>query len=100
MIKQNKSKDYKRLFELVFNQGFDVPCCLNYSFRDSEHVFIDFAVVRKRDDGISVGVRGLGYSSADEFQVGLSKSFATVKDMFIRDCERDNLEWFDTFTQE
>ena len=98
-MKQNTSKDYKRLFDLVFNQGFDVPCRLDYSFRDSDHVFTDYAVVRKCDDGLTVGVRGMGYSSADEFQVRLSKSFNSVKEMFIRDCERDNLEWFDTFTQ-
>lgn len=98
-MKQITSRDYDRLFDLVFNQGFSVPCCLDYSFQDSEHIFTDYAVVRKQGDGISVGVRGTTYSSADEFQVSLSKGFVTVKDMFKRDCERDNLQWFDTFTQ-
>jgi hypothetical protein len=97
-VEQFKSKDYDRLFDLVFNHGFNVPCCLDYSFQDSDLVFTDYAVVRKRDDGILVGVRGMTYSSADEFQVRPSKSFNSVKDMFKRDCVRDNLQWFDTFT--
>jgi hypothetical protein len=99
-MKQITSKDYDRLFDLVFNHGFEVPCCLNYSFKESDRVFTDYAVVRKQADGISVGVRGTTYSSADEFQVKLSESFNSVKDMFKQDCERDNLKWFDTFAED
>ena len=99
-MKQITSTDYDRLFDLVFNHGFSVPCCLDYSFQDSDHVFTDYAVVRKRGDGIFVGIRGTTYLSADEFQVSLSKSCSSVKAMFIRGCERDNLKWFDTFTED
>lgn len=98
-MKQVTSKDYEKLFDLAFNQGFEVPCTLDYSFMNSEHIFRDFASVRKDGSGLKVGVRGTCYSSCDEFQLELSKSFKSVKEMFIRDCERDNLEWFDTFTQ-
>jgi hypothetical protein len=96
-MKQAKSRDYIRLFDLVFNQGFDVPCCLNYSFADSDHVFTDFAVARKTSAGVTVGVRGKAYFSCDEWMV--NKHFKSIEDMFVFDCKRDNLEWFDTFNE-
>jgi hypothetical protein len=40
---------------------------------------------------------GRDYASADAFQVRLSPHFDSVEDMFVADCKRDNLEWFDTF---
>ncbi|GLX85067.1 hypothetical protein tloyanaT_13190 [Thalassotalea loyana] len=102
-MKQLVSKDYLKLYELVVTHGFDVPCRLDYSFRDDEHVYVDYAVCRKseRDElSISIGVRGTTYTQASEFQVNLSNGkFNNVKDMFIRDCEVNNVEWFDTFTQ-
>ncbi|EGI72904.1 hypothetical protein PH505_bb00520 [Pseudoalteromonas distincta] len=97
-MQQVISKDYDRLYDLVCKHGFDVPCRLNYSFRDDEYVLIDRAVVKNKPDGICVSVGGCTYLSADEFQVSISFVFNTVKDMFKSDCHKSNLEWFDTFT--
>lgn len=97
-MQQVTSKDYDRLYDLVCKHGFDVPCRLDYKFRDGNHVFTDYAAVKQKPDGICVSVRGCTYLSADEFQVSISFVFNTVKDMFKKDCENARLEWFDTFT--
>ena len=96
MTKQTTSTDYHRLFDLVFNQGFRVPCCLNYAREDDEKPVTDFASVFKRGDSIIVGVRGLVYFSCEDWMI--NEQFPTIKSMFIHDCEKDNLAWFDTFT--
>ena len=102
-IKQLVSRDYERLYDLVVNYDFEIPCRIDYTFIDSDRIVKDYAVVRKQDRkelSISIGFRGTTYTQADEFQLSLSKSFKTVKDMFITDCIKNNVEWFDTFTQE
>jgi len=102
-LKQNTSKDYERLYDLVVNHGFEIPCRLNYSFRDGGDVVTDYAYVRKSDGKklrVITGVRGSNYMQADEFQLTLSKSnFKSVKELFISGCKNYNLEWFDTFTE-
>ena len=96
MLEQVKSQDYDRLYDLVVNQGFRVPCCLDFSFFGTDSKRTDFASVRFDGEAIIVGVRGMSYFTCSPSSA--SENFPTIKDMFVHDCERENLAWFDTFS--
>lgn len=98
MIKQATSTDYLRLFDLVYNQGFQIPCSLDYSFQDGGAIQTDFASVVRRRDNISVFVRGMTYFDCDPYMI--NDNFPTVESMFLHDCAKYNLVWFDTFQGE
>lgn len=90
------SKDYPALYDLVVVQGMEIPCFVDYQLREGCEAR-DLALIYRRDNNgllyIYCGVRGLTYFTSSEFQVSISKSFKTVKDMFIRDCEVNNVEY-------
>lgn len=96
MVEQVKSQDYDRLYDLVVNQGFRVPCCLDYTFSGTGNKQTDFASVRFDGEAIIVGVRGRSYFSCSPLDV--NEYFKTIKEMFVHDCKRENLAWFDTFS--
>lgn len=82
------SKDYKKLFELVYNnEDITIPCFVDYKFNkkdETEKAYRDIAKVRWIDM-IDVGARGISYGDHR----------VTTLDHFVKDCERMNLEFVD-----
>lgn len=97
-FQQEKSMEYDLLFDLVFYQGFSVPCCLDYKFKNPDHTFNDYAVVKKEENGIFVSVRGNVYIGETHYGQKEPDNIAEFKNSFISQCKECNLQWFNTFT--
>lgn len=91
-LKQNTSTDYGKLFDCAM-QDFHVPCRLTYK-KDIK----DYAVVKMREDNLCVSARGMIYFIIYADEVDQEGNTLTLKELFIRECEKVDLEWYDTFS--
>lgn len=87
-----KSKDYKKLYELICN-GEAVAAFVDYKFRQiDEHVFRDVCqVVKKKEFDIQFFARGIGYGGIYQF---MQDDGVSEFDVFVKICESMNLEFF------
>ena len=86
----NLSKNYEQLYKLIC-EGLVAACFVDYSYSGDDIPSRDIAKCRKYDERISVGVRGCEYGSVSRYDQ--LRTGETEKELFIKECERMNLEW-------
>ncbi len=85
----NLSKDYELLYKKIC-EGHEAFCLVNYDLRDGKEPLRDPAKVRRFGEyDIQVGARGIGYGDVRTFH----KDRGTEQELFIKECQRMNLEW-------
>ena len=92
MYKYKLSKDYEKLYELICNSE-KIICFIDYrwSDNDAEKPMRDICLCRRRKNfDISIGVRGIEYTHVANYDKGKGLS---EKEIFIKRCEKNNLEW-------
>lgn len=94
IFKYNTSKDYEKLFELIKTQR--IVCFVTYEQTiggnsNNKITLTDVCAssIVYNADFINIGVRGVGYVSAMEFDN------KTIKEDFIRQCEHYKLEYIE-----
>ena len=86
------SKDYDKLFHLICDENI-IAGFVDYSWSDGEVVRDICSIIRREENNISIGARGIGYASIHPFTLVLWKM--SEKECFISSCKSCNLEWID-----
>lgn len=87
------SKDYKYLFQMICD-GLIAVAFVDYNFRNNDLVMRDICKIERiAPYTIQIGVRGMAYGGFCQFD----SAYGSEKELFIKDCERMNLEWIVPF---
>lgn len=87
----NFSRDYEALYYFLL-RGNEPVAIVDYIFHASGRSYRDVCRIRRHNDEIVFGVRGMEYGNVGKYE---SKNGLPQVTNFVDECKRMNLEWID-----